>query len=226
MLEVLVRKTETIRRELGSLSKVIDDAGRAPARRRDPPPRRRPARGRDRARRPRRRPQAVGRRGARGGARAPGRARASRSTAAATCWSARAAGSASRPRRSATRSTARWSCSAPSRCARAIDEQGRPVWAFPPLDARAASDPSWAATLDTLRAPRKTAPEADRLAARGADPPGRVRGRGRADRGDRAPAPRAARRAAAARRAFARRGSSTTISRARAWRRSATRSRA
>ena len=38
-----------------------------------------------------------------------------------------------------------------------VDEQGRPVWAFPQLDARAASDPSWAATLDTLRAPRKTA---------------------------------------------------------------------
>ncbi len=31
------------------------------------------------------------------------------------------------------------------------------MWAFPALDARAASDPSWAATLDTLRAPRKTA---------------------------------------------------------------------
>jgi superfamily II DNA or RNA helicase len=38
-----------------------------------------------------------------------------------------------------------------------VDEQGRPVWAFPALDARAASDPSWAATLDTLRAPRKSA---------------------------------------------------------------------
>lgn len=37
-----------------------------------------------------------------------------------------------------------------------VDDRGRPVWAFPQLDARAASDPSWAATLDTLRAPRKT----------------------------------------------------------------------
>jgi superfamily II DNA or RNA helicase len=37
-----------------------------------------------------------------------------------------------------------------------VDERGRPVWAFPALDARAASDPSWAATLDTLRAPRGT----------------------------------------------------------------------
>jgi vacuolar-type H+-ATPase subunit H len=32
---------------------------------------------------------------------------------------------------------------------------GRRVWAFPPLDRRAETDPSWAATLDTLRAPRQ-----------------------------------------------------------------------
>ena len=36
------------------------------------------------------------------------------------------------------------------------DEDGRPVWTFPALDQRAATDPSWAATLDTLRVPRKT----------------------------------------------------------------------
>jgi superfamily II DNA or RNA helicase len=35
------------------------------------------------------------------------------------------------------------------------DETGRRVWTFPPLDRRAEADPSWAATLDTLRAPRK-----------------------------------------------------------------------
>lgn len=35
------------------------------------------------------------------------------------------------------------------------DDQGRPVYTFPPLDRRAETDPSWAATLDTLRAPRK-----------------------------------------------------------------------
>ncbi|MCK4306032.1 MAG: DISARM system SNF2-like helicase DrmD, partial [Candidatus Eisenbacteria sp.] len=34
------------------------------------------------------------------------------------------------------------------------DEQRRRVWTFPPLDRRAETDPSWAATLDTLRAPR------------------------------------------------------------------------
>ena len=36
------------------------------------------------------------------------------------------------------------------------DRHGNPVWTFPPLDRRAAADPSWTATLDTLRAPRKT----------------------------------------------------------------------
>ncbi len=40
--------------------------------------------------------------------------------------------------------------------AEARDEHGRPAWTFPPLGQRAAADPSWAATLDTLRAPRKT----------------------------------------------------------------------
>ena len=35
------------------------------------------------------------------------------------------------------------------------DEEGRRVWKFPPLDRRAETDPSWATTLDTLRAPRK-----------------------------------------------------------------------
>lgn len=37
------------------------------------------------------------------------------------------------------------------------DESGRQVWTFPPLDRRAETDPSWSATLDTLRAPRKKA---------------------------------------------------------------------
>lgn len=35
------------------------------------------------------------------------------------------------------------------------DAQGSPVWAFPRLDRRVATDPSWAATLDTLRPPRQ-----------------------------------------------------------------------
>ncbi len=39
--------------------------------------------------------------------------------------------------------------------AETTDDEGRPVWTFPPLDRRAESDASWATTLDTLRAPRK-----------------------------------------------------------------------
>ena len=35
------------------------------------------------------------------------------------------------------------------------DENGRTVWAFPPLERRAATDPSWTATLDSLRPPRE-----------------------------------------------------------------------
>ena len=35
------------------------------------------------------------------------------------------------------------------------DGQGRKVWSFPPLHRKAEGDPSWVATLDTLRAPRK-----------------------------------------------------------------------
>ena len=35
------------------------------------------------------------------------------------------------------------------------DEQGRAVWSFPALDGRVAADPSWASTLDTLRTPIK-----------------------------------------------------------------------
>jgi DNA-binding transcriptional regulator YiaG len=34
-------------------------------------------------------------------------------------------------------------------------ENGRRVWTFPPLDRRAETDASWATTLDTLRSPRK-----------------------------------------------------------------------
>jgi hypothetical protein len=39
--------------------------------------------------------------------------------------------------------------------AETTDEEGRQVWTFPPLDRRAEADASWATTLDTLRAPRK-----------------------------------------------------------------------
>jgi len=39
--------------------------------------------------------------------------------------------------------------------AETTDEAGRCVWSFPALDRRKQTDPSWAATLDTLRVPRK-----------------------------------------------------------------------
>ncbi|MEO7719891.1 MAG: DISARM system SNF2-like helicase DrmD [Capsulimonas sp.] len=35
------------------------------------------------------------------------------------------------------------------------DDEGRPTWTFPPLDRLAMTDMSWASTLDTLREPRK-----------------------------------------------------------------------
>ena len=35
------------------------------------------------------------------------------------------------------------------------DEEGRPMWTFPPLEQRSATDPSWTSTLDSLRVPRK-----------------------------------------------------------------------
>ena len=35
------------------------------------------------------------------------------------------------------------------------DEDGHAIWAFPPLERRAATDPSWTATLDSLRPPRE-----------------------------------------------------------------------
>ncbi len=37
-----------------------------------------------------------------------------------------------------------------------IDENGNKVWNFPALDRKSQADPTWAATLDTLRTPRKT----------------------------------------------------------------------
>ena len=40
--------------------------------------------------------------------------------------------------------------------AQTLDEHGHAAWSFPPLDRRAETDVSWAATLDTLRVPRKT----------------------------------------------------------------------
>ena len=35
------------------------------------------------------------------------------------------------------------------------DDEGRPMWTFPQLEQRSATDPSWTSTLDSLRVPRK-----------------------------------------------------------------------
>lgn len=40
--------------------------------------------------------------------------------------------------------------------AETTDEEGRRVWTFPPLDRRPDTGPGWAATLDSLRVPQKT----------------------------------------------------------------------
>ena len=74
VLDVLVKKTETIRYELGSLSKVIDDDRRTPpSPGRDPPRRCGPPRPGDRGGGPRPGEEARRGRGARGRARTPGR---------------------------------------------------------------------------------------------------------------------------------------------------------
>ena len=54
------------------------------------------------------------------------------------------------------RSPVPWSCWGAPPLTESKDEEGRPVWTFPALDRRAATDPSWAATLDTRRVPRKS----------------------------------------------------------------------
>ena len=199
VLEVLVRKTETIRRELGSLSKVIDDEIERRLsrgiRHRDA----RAARGGDRAGRPRRRTQAESADEELEQARERQEELREQIDRCRSCSSARARGSDSSPSRFATRCHARSSCSARSRLRETADELGRPVWRFPSLDRRAASDPSWAATLDTLRAPRPTGQKLTDWRREAPIRPVVFEDAGRDHRRDGSPAPRAARRAAASR---------------------------
>ena len=154
VLEVLVTKTETIKRELGSLAKVIDDDVerrlRNGIRHRDADDLRRAieAADLDEARK-------------RATAEELEAARERQSDLAAQIERCRNLLDASRawtgfapaPFRDAL------SCSlelldAPP-LAEGRDEAGRKAWTFPPLDRRAATDPSWTATLDTLRTPRR-----------------------------------------------------------------------
>jgi len=154
VLEVLVKKTETIKKELGSLSKVIDD---------------------DVERRLR---QGIRHRDAERLAREIGEADLDAETKRITEEELEAArerqedlqaqiarcqdllensriwaGFEAAPFRDAL------SCSlellGAESLAETTDDEGGRVWTFPPLDRRAETDPSWATTLDTLRAPRK-----------------------------------------------------------------------
>jgi superfamily II DNA or RNA helicase len=154
VLEVLVRKTETIKKELGSLSKVIDDDIE------------------------RRLGQGIRHRDAEQLAREIERADIDAETIRVTAEELDAArdrqqdlkdqiercqtlleasriwtGFEPAPFRDAL------SCSlellGADRLKEGTDETGRPVWTFPRLDRRAETDASWAATLDTLRTPRK-----------------------------------------------------------------------
>jgi len=154
VLEVLVRKTETIKKELGSLSKVIDDEIERRLRQ--------GIRHRDAERLAREIEQAdleAERKRVTEEELEVARERQEELKAqiqrcqdlleGSRTW----VGFKSEPFRDAL------SCSlelvgAPPLVA-ATDDHGRPVWRFPSLDHRAQTDPSWAATLDTLRTPRK-----------------------------------------------------------------------
>jgi superfamily II DNA or RNA helicase len=154
VLEVLVKKTETIKKELGSLSKVIDDDIE------------------------RRLGQGIRHRDAEQLAREIERAdpdtdkkRVSEEELEAARERQEDLKSQIERCRSLLDASRTWtgfdpapfrdalSCSlellGAERLAETTDEAGRPVWTFPRLDRRAETDASWAATLDTLRAPRK-----------------------------------------------------------------------
>ena len=155
VLEVLVRKTETIKRELGSLSKVIDDDVerrlRGGIRHRD-------------AKRLAREIEAadLDREKKRVAAEELEAARERQDDLEAQIERCR--GLLDRSRRwvqfSAEPFRDAMSCSlelmGAARLQEGRTEGGEAVWTFPPLAGKTQADASWTATLDTLRAPRKT----------------------------------------------------------------------
>ena len=155
VLEVLVRKTETIKRELGSLSKVIDDdierRLRGGIRHRDA---KRLAREIDAA--------DLDREKKRVAAEELESARERREDLKAQMERCRRLLERSRrwvrfsaePFRDALSCSLELMGAAPLRQRRA--EDGGALWTLPPLAGKAQADASWTATLDTLRAPRKT----------------------------------------------------------------------
>ena len=159
VLEVLVRKTETIKRELGSLSKVIDDdverRMRGGIRHRDADRLKREieAADLDDARRQITEEELEAARDRRGELdaqveRCRGLLERSRS------W----VGFEAVPFRQALSCALELLGAEP--LARSADSNGggngKATWTFPALDRRTGADPTWAATLDTLRPPRKS----------------------------------------------------------------------
>ena len=155
VLEVLVKKTETIKRELGSLSKVIDDdierRLRGGIRHRD-------------AKRLAREIEAadLDREKKRVAAEELEAARERQEDLKAQIERCRGLLERSRrwvqfsaePFRDALSCSLELMGAAPLQQRRA--EDGEAIWTFPPLAGKAQADASWTATLDTLRAPRKT----------------------------------------------------------------------
>ena len=156
VLEVLVRKTETIKRELGSLSKVIDDdierrlrGGGIRHREAERLAREIEAADLDRERK-------------RVAAEELEAARAQQEDLKAQIERCRGLRERSRrwvqfeaePFRDAMSRSLELAGAAPLREGRT--EDGGSTWTFPPLDGKARADASWTATLDTLRSPRKT----------------------------------------------------------------------
>ena len=224
VLEVLVRKTETIKRELGSLSQVIDDDSQSAGSRAASATATPPARRGDRAADLDAERKRVAERSSR--QRASARTSWRRSSAARPCWRLRARWVRfdARPFRDAL--SARWSCSAPSRCAKGATRQGRPSVGVP--GARRARGERPELGRDARHAPRTPQDEPRSSRTGGARRrSARWSSRMRAslteatvhlhlEHGSRSGCSGAS----------ARRGSSTTTSPAPAWRRSATRSRA
>ena len=156
VLEVLVRKTETIKRELGSLSKVIDDDIERRLRRGG-------IRHRDAERLAREIEAAdLDQERKRVAAEELEAARERQEDLKAQIERCRGLLERSRrwvqfeaePFRDAMSCSLELIGAAPLREGRTDD--GGAIWTFPPLDGRARADASWTSTLDTLRSPRKT----------------------------------------------------------------------
>ena len=154
VLQVLVRKTETIRKELGSLSQVLDDDVEqrlsAGIRHRDVD---RLARGIEQASL-----DADRRRVAEDELESFRARKADLQAEIDRCRtlldrSSRWVGFDAEPFRDALSCALELIEAGPLR--EACDAQGDTVWSLPPLDGKSATDTSWTATLDSLRAPRK-----------------------------------------------------------------------